>query len=60
MKKSSFNKNEFDRIERETITKKEFDDTMRQILTAPVSDSKSENREPTMEELNQKYKLVRK
>ena len=52
------NKKEFDKTEQEPVYKKEFNEVMRQILTAPVSKTKSENREPTREELNRKWKLV--
>ncbi len=60
MKKSRFNKKEFDKTEREPASEQDLDDSMQQILVAPVSDSKSENREPTRKELNEKWKLVRK
>ncbi len=58
MKKNKFNKKEFDKAEREPVSEEELDEAMRQIFTAPVSDTKSENREPTREELNQKWKLI--
>ena len=54
------NRKEFDKIERDPVTHEELDEVMRQVLTAPMPDTKSENREPTREELNQKWKLVRK
>ena len=54
------NKKEFDKAGRESVTQKELGDVMRQIFTAPVSDAKSENREPTREKLNRKWKLARK
>ena len=60
MKKQGFNKKEFGKTEREPVFEQELDEAMHQIFTAPVSDTKSENREPTREELNQKWKLVRK
>ena len=53
------NKKEFDKTEREPVSEQKLDTAMHQIFTAPVSDSKSENREPTREELNQKWKLIR-
>lgn len=55
-----FNKKEFEKTGREPVSEEELDTAIRQIFTAPVSDSKSENREPTRKELNQKWKLVRK
>ena len=54
------NKKEFAKTERDPVSEQELDEVMRQALTAPVSASKSKNREPTREELNQKFKLVRK
>ena len=59
-KQLKLNKKEFDKTERERVSEQELDAAMRQLFTAPVSDSKSENREPTQEELNQKWKLVKK
>ena len=60
MNKHHFNKHHFDKTEREPVSEKDLDAAMRQIFSAPVSEGKSENREPTVEELNQKWKLVKK
>ena len=54
------NKKEFEKIDRKPVTLDEFTSFVRQILSTPVSARKSENREPTREELNRKWKLVRK
>lgn len=51
---------EFYKTERDPVTELDLDTVMRQVLGAPMPDTKSENREPTREELNQKWKLVRK
>ncbi len=58
--KPIFNKKEFNKTEREPVSEQELDAVMRQVFTASMSDTKSENREPTREELNQNWKLVRK
>ena len=60
MKIRGFNKKEFSKTKREPVSEEGLDAAMRQVLTAPVSDCKSENREPTRKELNQKWKLIRK
>ena len=52
------NRKEFDKTVRDPVSARDFDKVLRQVLTAPVGKSKSENREPTREELNQKWKLV--
>ena len=50
-----------DPIECDTIPGKEFEDAVKDILLSPKpEDQRSENREPTMEELNQKFKLERR
>ena len=56
----NFNKKEFNKTERGPVPEQDIEDVIRQILTAPVSDRKSENREPTREELNKKWKLIKK
>ena len=55
MKKRTFNKKEFNKTEREPVSEQELDAAMCQIFTMPVSDTKSENRKSTREELNQKW-----
>ena len=49
---------EFKKTKRNPVSARDLDKAMRQIFTAPVGKAKSENREPTREELNQKWKLV--
>lgn len=46
-----------DETEREPITMADFTDAVKQVLLAPVGKIKSENRMPTKEELNQRWKL---
>ena len=53
------NKKEFDKSEREPFSMKHFEDILCQLLTAPVSEAKSENKKPARDELNQKWGLVR-
>lgn len=54
------NEKEFEKTEREPVTFADFTEAVKQILLAPVGKAKSENREPTREELEQKWKLVKK
>ena len=50
-----------DPVECDTIPEKEFQEAVKDILLSPKpEDQHSENREPTMEELNQKFKLERR
>ena len=42
------------------ITQKELTDAVRELLLAPRGEARSENREPTREELNRRYKVGRK
>ena len=53
------NRDQFDKTGRRDVSEQELDEVMRQVFTALMSDTKSENREPTREELNQNWKLVR-
>lgn len=54
------NKKEFDKTEREPVDKKDFLDALGEILLFSEPIKGSENREPTNEELSQRYKLTRK
>ena len=47
-------------LECDQIASEEFEEVVRQVLLSDKpEDQRSENREPTMEELNQKVKLKR-
>ena len=47
--------------ERDPITLEDLEDAVGQVLLAPADGlPKSENREPTREELNQRWKLTRR
>ena len=46
-------------IERDPVTMGEFTSVMKQVMAAKPK-TRSENREPTKEELNRKYRLVRR
>ena len=46
--------------ERDPVTLQDLEDAVGQVLLAPAEDRpKSENREPTREELNQQWRLTR-
>ena len=48
-------------IERDAVTLQDLEDAVGQVLLAPAHGlPKSENREPTKEELNQRWKLSRR
>jgi len=57
-KESKTNIKEFEKTEREDISMDDLEGAFRQILShAGKPETKSENREPTREELNRKWKL---
>jgi len=57
-KKSTINIKEFEKTEREDISMDDFEAAFSQILSHPANpEKKSENREPTREDLNKKWKL---
>ena len=48
-------------IERDPVTLQDLEDAVSQVLLAPAAGlPKSENREPTRDELNQRWKLTRR
>lgn len=48
-------------IQSDPITREEFEDVVKEVLFAPLPEEQhSENREPTMEKLNQKFRLERR
>ena len=55
------NRKEIEAVERDDVTLDDLEDALRQVLLAPVeSRPKSENREPTREELSRRYRLERR
>ena len=46
------NKQHFDKIERRLVSESDLKETLKQVLLAPQGNVKSENREPTSEELS--------
>ena len=50
---------QLDPKDRELITMQDLKDAVRQLTNSPSERTKSENREPTKQELEQRYKLVR-
>ncbi|MXY18284.1 MAG: hypothetical protein F4Y57_15190 [Acidobacteria bacterium] len=58
MKKSKVNVKEFDKTERRDVSMSDLEDVFRQVLShSDKPKTKSENREPSKEELNRKWKL---
>ena len=51
-------KEEFEKIERDEVTEQEFMDALG-ILLKPKTKVKFENREPTRQDLETRYKLIR-
>lgn len=60
-KQTSINVKELKKVERDPVTREEFDGAMRRILSHDAEpNDKLGNREPTKEELTQRWKLVRR
>ena len=53
-------KPQLDPRDRETISMEDFGEAVGQLLNTPECDKKSENREPTKEELERRYKVSRR
>ena len=55
------NHREIDAVERDEISRKDLEDALKQVLLAPMElRPRSENREPTREELNRRVRLERR
>ena len=55
------NRREIEAVERDEVTRKDFEDALAQVLLAPMeSRPRSENREPTREELSRRYRMERR
>ena len=46
-------------IERAPVARKDFEEALKGVLAAPRTSARSENREPTREELDRRWKLER-
>ena len=54
------NRDKIKKVERDPVTLGDFEDALKSVLLSPVPDRpRSENREPTREERNQRWKLTR-
>ena len=54
------NRNQFDKTERRDVSDKDLKDALKNVLLAPRGKVRSENREPTKEELVERYRLDRR
>ena len=55
------NKKEFEKAERHPVSKNDFEKALKNLVLAPANERpRAENREPTMKELNQRFKLERR
>ena len=55
------NRREIEAVERDEVTREVLEDALKQVLVSPAeSRPRSENREPTREELNRRYRLERR
>ena len=55
------NRREIDAAKRDDVTREDLEDALAQVLLAPMeSRPRSENREPSREELNRRYRLERR
>ena len=53
------NRKEIAKKEHGEISRKDFEDALKAVLLAPRGEAKTENREPTKEELETRWKLAR-
>ena len=53
-------KPQLDPKDRELIAMSDLEDAMQQLIESPNGKTKSENREPTKEELERRFKVVRR
>ena len=50
----------FNQVERDPVTRSDVETALQQVLAHPArAEVKSENREPTVDEIGQRWKLVR-
>ena len=53
------NRKEIDKVEREEVSREDLEDAFKMLL-APRGEAKTENREPSKEELETRWKLTRR
>ncbi len=58
MSENKRHKDEFDKLDREPVGERDFDEAMN-LMLGPKTSVKSENREPTKAELERRFKLRR-
>ena len=54
------NRDEFDKTERRDVSDEDLKDALKGVLLAPRGKARSENRQPTKEELAERYRLDRR
>ena len=55
------NRREIDAVERDEVTREDLEAALKQVLTSTADERpRSENREPTREELNRRVRLERR
>ncbi|MDE0692583.1 MAG: hypothetical protein OXI55_10120 [Gammaproteobacteria bacterium] len=54
------NRDEINKVQRDPVTRTDLEDALKQVLTAPRGDVRSENREPTKQELERRWKMRRR
>ena len=54
------NRNQFDKTDRRDVSDKDLKDALKGVLLAPRGKARSENRQPTKEELAERYSLDRR
>lgn len=54
------NQNQFDKTCRRYVTEDNFEAALRAVFLAPKGSVKSENREPTKDEIDQRWRLDRR
>ena len=54
------NRKEIDKVERDEVSRDDFEAAMKSVLLSPRGDARSENREPTKKELETRWKLTRR
>ena len=55
------NRREIDAVERDDVTREDLEDALQQVLLAQTDDRpRSENREPTREEVKVRFRLERR
>ena len=53
------NRKEIDKVERDEVSRDDFEEALKTVLLAPRGKARSENREPTKAELQARWKMTR-